>query len=87
MCEIKTVLVSVWLILLATASFFINWVYPEKKVGQYREIKLQNRCENEYKMYCLNGGECYYLIDEYTVGGDCTQLYGENCCEKNMWLT
>ena len=44
------------------------WVYPEKNVGQYSGIKVQNPCENEYKKYSLNGGEGYYLIDEDFVG-------------------
>ena len=67
MCEMKTILVSVCLIVLATASFCMYWVYPEKNVGPYSEIKIQNPCENEYKKFCLNGGECYYLIDEDIV--------------------
>ena len=72
MCELKIVLVSVCLILLVTAGFCMYWVYPEKNVGQYSEIKLQNSCKKEHKKYCLNGGECYYLIDEDNVGGNCT---------------
>ena len=31
------------------------WVYPEKNVVQYNEVKIQNPCRNEYKKYCLNG--------------------------------
>ena len=54
----KTVLVSVCLIVLVTASFCKYWVYPEKIVGQYSEIRVQNPFENEYNKYCLNGGEC-----------------------------
>ena len=52
----KTVLLSVCLISLVTASFCMYWVYPEKNKGQYNEIKIQNPCENEYKKYCLKGG-------------------------------
>ena len=63
MCELKTVLVTVCLILLVTASFRMYWVYPEKNVGQYNEIQIQKPCENEYKKYCLNGGECYCLFN------------------------
>ena len=37
----KTVLVYVCLIVLVTASFCMYWVYPEKNVGQYSEIKVQ----------------------------------------------
>ena len=84
MREMKTVLVPVFLILLVTASFGMYWVYPEEKVGQYSEIKSQNLCENEYKKYCLNGGECYYLIDENIVGCNCTWFCGGKRCEKCM---
>ena len=67
MCEMKTVLVSLCLTLLVTASFCMYCVYPEKKMGLYSEVKYQNHCEIEYKKYCLNGGECYYLTDEDIV--------------------
>ena len=76
MCEMKAVLESVRLILMVTASFCMYWVYLEKKVGQYSEIKIQNPGENEYKKYCSNGGESYYLIDEDIVGCNCTWFYG-----------
>ena len=52
------------------------------KVGQYSEIKFQNACENEYKKYCLNGGECYYLSEEDIVGCKCTWFYGGKRCGK-----
>ena len=68
MCEIKLFLGSVCLMSLVAASFCMYWVYPEKKEGKDSEIKIQNPCENEYKEYCLNGGECYYLNDEDIVG-------------------
>ena len=87
MCEIKTILVSVCLIVPVTASFCMYWVYPEKNVGQYSEIKVQSPCENEYKKYCLNGGECYYLIDEDIVGFNCTWFYGGKHCEIYLWWT
>ena len=81
MCEIKTILVSVCLILLVTASFCMYWVYPEKNVGQYSEIIIQKSFENESKKYCLNGGECSYLIDEDIVGCNCIWLFGGKRCE------
>ena len=84
MCEIKTNLVSVCLILLVTASFCIYRVYPKKKVGQHSEIKIQSTCENEYKKYCLNGGECYWLIEEDVLGCDYTWFYGGKRCETYM---
>ena len=64
MCEIKTILESVCLILLVTACFCIYRVYPQKKVGHHNKIEGQGPCENEYKKYRYNGGDCYYLIDE-----------------------
>ena len=76
MCELKTVLVSVCLILLLTASFCMYCVYPEKNVGPYSEIKIQNPCETDDKKYCLNESECYYLIDEVIVGCNCVWFYG-----------
>ena len=81
----KTILVSVCLTLLATASSCMYCVYPEKTVGQYMKIKIQNLCENEYKKFCLNGGECYYLFDENIVGCNCTWFYGGKRWEKYMW--
>ena len=87
MCEMKTVLLSVCLILLVTASFCKYWVYPEQNVGQHSEIKIQNRWENGYKKYCLNGGECYHLIDEDIVGCNCTWFYRGKRFGKYMWRT
>ena len=87
MCEMKAFLVSVCLILLVTASFCMYSVCPEKKVGQYSEIKNQNPCENEYKKYCLKGGECYYLIEEHFVGCNCTWFCGGKRCEEYMSWT
>ena len=81
MCEIKTVLVSVCLILLKGASFCINRVFPGKKVGQHSEINKENPCENENKDYCLNG-ECYYVLEEGIVGYNCSWLYGGKRCQK-----
>ena len=49
MREMKTVLVSICLILLVTASFCMYWVYAEKNVGQNSEITVQITCRNEYK--------------------------------------
>ena len=85
MCEIKTTLVSVCLILIVTASFCIYRVCPDKKLRHHSGIKIQNLCENECKKYCLKGGECYYLVDEDIVGCNRTWLYGGKRCEKYMW--
>ena len=58
MCEIKTVSI-VAVLLLAAAGFYTYQVKSETKVGHYSEIKSEGPCENEYKKYCMNGGECY----------------------------
>ena len=50
-------------------------------------IKSERPCKKEYKKYCLNGGECYYLVDEENVACNCTWMYGEKRCEKHMWWT
>ena len=75
MCEIKTVTIVAALLLAAT-GFCVYQVKTEKKVGQHSEIKSEIPCENEYKKYCMNEGECYYLSDEVIVGCNCTWLYG-----------
>ena len=85
MCETKAVLVSIALILLVAASFSIYQARTDNKVGHHSKIKSQGPCENEYKKYCLNGGECYYLVYEDIVGRNCTWLYGGKRCEKYMW--
>ena len=64
MCETKAVVVSISIFLLVVASFGIYQAHTENKVGHQSKIKIQGPCENKYKNYCLNGGECYYLVDE-----------------------
>ena len=84
MCEIKTALI-VTALLLAATGFGIYQTNSEKKVGHYSAIKSESSCGKEYKKYCLNGGECYYLADEDIVECNCTWLYGGKRCEKYMW--
>ena len=72
MSEIKAAVVSISLILVVAASFCIYQAQTENKVGHQSKIKSQGLCENEYKKYRLNGGECYYLVDEDIVGCNCT---------------
>ena len=84
MCEIKTVLLVAALLLEATV-FCIYQANP--KVGHYSGIKSESPCEKEYKKYCMNGGKCYYLVDEDIVACDCTWLSGGKRCEKYMWWT
>ena len=73
MCEIKNVLI-VAVLLLAAAGFYTYQVNP--KVGQHSEIKSESPCEKEYKKYCMNGGEGYYLVDEDIVVCNCKWLHG-----------
>ena len=80
MCVIKTVLIVAALLLAAT-GFGMNQAKSKKKVGQYSEIKSECPCGKDYKKYCLNGGECYYLVDEDIVGCNSTWLYGGKRCE------
>ena len=87
MCETKVVVVSISMILLVAASFCIYQAHADNKVGHHHEIKNHGSCENEYKKYCLNGGECYYLVDEDIVGCKGTWFYGARRCEKYMWWT
>ena len=84
MCETKAVLASISLILLVAASFCINLAHTEKKVGHHSEIEKQGPCEIEYKKYCLNGSEGYYLVDGDILGSKCTWIYGGKRCEKCM---
>ena len=81
MCEMKTVIIVAALLLVAT-SFCIYQINP--RVEHHSEIKKESPCEKEYKKYCLNGGERYYLDDEDIVGCNCTWLYGGKRCEKYM---
>ena len=85
MCETKAVVESISFNLVIAASFCIYQAQTENEVGHHSKIKSQGPCENEYKKYCLNGGECYYLVDEDIVGCNCTWLYGRKRCEKYMW--
>ena len=56
-------------------------------MGHNSHLKSENSREKEYKKYCLNGGECYYVVDADIVGCNCTWLYGGKQCEKYMWWT
>ena len=84
MCEIKTVII-VAVLLLAAAYFYTYQV--NSKVEQRSEFKSECPCEKEYKKYCINGGESYYLMDEDIKGCNCTWLYGRKLCEKFIWWT
>ena len=83
MCEVKTVLIAATLLL--AAGFCIYQLNLERKVGHNSHLKSESPCEKEYRVYCLNGGDCYYLIDEDIVGCNCTWLYGGKRFENYMW--
>ena len=70
MCETKAVVVSMSIILLVAATLCIYQTQTQNKVGHHSKIKGQGPCENEYKKYCLNAGEGYYLVDEDIVAGN-----------------
>ena len=86
MCPIKTVLI-VAVLLLAAAGFYTYQGNSDTKVGHHSEIKSGSPSEKAYKKYCMNGGECYYLVDEDIVACNCTWFYGAKRCEKYMWWT
>ena len=75
MFEIKTV-INVAALVSAATGLCINQVNSGNKLGHHSEIKKESPCEKEYKNYCLNGCECYYLTDEDIVACKCTWLYG-----------
>ena len=85
MCETKAVVVSMSMILLVAASLCMYQDHTESTVGHHSKIKSQDPCENEYKKYCLNGGESHYLVDEDILGCNCTWLYGRKRYEKYLW--
>ena len=33
----------------------------------------------------MNGGECFYLVDEDIAACNCTWMYGGKRCEKYLW--
>ena len=82
MCEIKTVLI-VAVLQIAAACFYTCQV--NAKVEQHSEIKSESPCEKEYKKCCMNGGECFYLVDEDIAACNCTWMYGGKRCEKYLW--
>ena len=82
MCEIKTVII-VAALLLAVTGFCIYQTKP--KVEHHSEIKSESPCEKEYKKYCMNGGECFYLVDEDIAACNCTWMYEGKRCEKYKW--
>ena len=86
MCETKAIVLSISEILLVAAKCGIYQAHTEYEVEHHSKIKSQDPWENEYKKFCLNGGECYYLVDEDIVGCNCTWLYGAKQCEKYMWF-
>ena len=54
-------------------------------MGHHSEIKSEGPCKKEYRKYCMNEGECFYVVDEDIVACNCTWMYGGKRCEKYMW--
>ena len=68
MCDRKTAILLLSVILLPISSFCIYITHTEK-AELHSEIKNQSPCEDEYKEYCLKG-EYYFIVDEDIV--DCS---------------
>ena len=85
MFETNAFVKSISLILLVAEKFCISQAQTENKMGHHSKIKSQGPCENKYKMCCLNGGKCYYLVDQDIVSYNCNWIYGGKRCEKYMW--
>ena len=85
MCENKTVLIAAALQL--AAGFCIYQGNSEKRMGLNSHLKSESPCEKKYRGYCLNGIECYYLVDEGIVGCNFTWLYGGTRSEMYKWWT
>ena len=75
MCKVEAVLI-IAASLLAANGFCKYQLNSEKEVGHHSEIKSESPCEKDYNNYCLNGSECYSLVDEDIVAFSCTWLYG-----------
>ena len=45
-------------------------------MGHNSQLENESDCEKEYRGFCLNGGERYYLIDQNIVG--CNGYMEEN---------
>ena len=70
MSETKTVLI-VAALLLAAMGLCIYQVKTEKKWDTIAKSKVKVLAK-KYKKYCLNGGECFYLVDEDIAACNCT---------------
>ena len=44
-------------------------------MGLHSEIKSESPYGKKYEKFCMNGGECYYLIDEDILACNGTWLY------------
>ena len=63
----NAVVISLSIVLLVAGKLCIYQAHTKKTVRRHRETKLQGPCKNEQKKFCLNGGECYFLVDEDIV--------------------
>ena len=76
MCESKAIEGPKSKFLLLATSFCIYQAHTDNKLRHNSKNKNQVLRQNDYKKYCLNNGECYYLVDEDIVGCNFTWLYG-----------
>ena len=53
--------------------------------GHHSKVKSQGPCEKEYEKYCLNGGERYFLVEEFIVCCNYPWLSARKSCENYMW--
>ena len=58
-------------------SLFIYQLNTTENVGQNLDP-----CAKEYKVYCMNEGECFGDVKENIIGCLCRPLYGGKRCEN-----
>ena len=78
MCQTKTILVSLPIILIVASIFCIHRTHTEKKEGHHSEMKTKGPCENEFKIFCLNCGQSFHPVGNVFVGCKSSWLYEEN---------
>ena len=71
-------------IFLVAARFCLYQAHAEDKVGHHSEVKTEGPCKNEFMKYCLNSGDCYYLVDEGIVGCNLSWLCGGKRRDKYL---
>ena len=67
----------------ADASSFDYYDYYAEDDNSTKLISVT--CSDKFEGYCLNGGLCIYLEEEFTAACICTGGYGGKRCEKYLW--